>query len=1112
MELSSPSLFYSKHPFFGPLCAELHATEKKITHVSGLKGSSHTLLAASILQKAQAPIFFLLPDRERAAYFLNDLENLLPEKSILFFPSSYKEDKPELDASLEQERTETLNRLRTHPSQVAVVTFPQALAEPVFSRKKLEENVLDLKIGEETSLEDLTTFLLKFKFEKTDFVFEPGQFSVRGGILDIFSFANQYPYRISLAGTVIETIRLFDPGTQLSRQNLSSVSLIPNLKDEQPGKDLFTSFLPKESGCWLVDGKLSIDILEKPAEYEGVPIPGNLVSSAEVKNALANFTILESGSNFLFDAHQTFPFNTRPQPSFNKNFELLFSTLSEQKQEKYFNFIFADTPKQVERIYSIFEDLNARKKYIAQGKAGDLFTIHHQPLHEGFLDQDLNIACFTDHQIFDRYHRFRLRQRFSSGQALTLKDLNELRPGDFVTHVDHGIGKYGGLEKLEVNGNIQEAIRLIYRDNDILYISIHALHRISRYAGKEGEAPSVHKLGSNAWSTLKQKTKKKVKDIARDLILLYAKRKAQPGYPFPPDNYLQNELEASFIYEDTPDQIKATKDVKKDMEASSPMDRLICGDVGFGKTEIAIRAAFKAATDGKQTAILVPTTILAFQHFKTFSDRLKNFPVDVDFINRFKSGKEKKQTLEKVKSGKVDILIGTHKILGKEIGFNNLGLLIIDEEQKFGVSAKEKLKALKINVDTLTLTATPIPRTLQFSMMGARDLSLINTPPPNRFPVSTKLRTFNHDVIRNAIRQELERGGQVFFVHNRVQNIHEVADLVKRLVPDATVATGHGQMEGDQLEETMLGFVEGDTDILVSTTIIESGLDIPNANTIIINDAQNFGLSDLHQMRGRVGRSNKQAFCYLLSPPQDLLTPQARQRLRAVEEFSDLGSGIQISMRDLDIRGAGNLLGAEQSGFISEIGFDMFHKILDEAIRELKETDFKELFHDEEPKETAGDCTLESDLALMIPDYFVENITERLNLYRELDEISEEEDLQTFKKNLEDRFGPIPGETLDLMDAVRLRWLAGKLGIEKLVLKNKRMVGWFISNPEAPFFKGPRFQKVMAFITRKPSLRLAETKEKLSLTFPHVIGVKPALETLKEIWAFAEVNQQEKQA
>lgn len=1080
-------------------------------HLPGLAGSSVAFIASSVSKLTSRQQIFILPDKEEAAYFLNNLENLLGENTALYFPASYKKSFrfDEVDNSNVLLRAETLSRLSKNVPTL-VVTYPEALAEKVVTRHNLEQNSIELRVGEKVSPDFINEFLMHHEFENTDFVAEAGDFSVRGGIVDIFSFSNELPYRVEFFGDEVESIRTFDPATQLSVQAMNHVTILPNvqtrlLKESRTG---FFDFIPAGSAVWIQDLAAMLGYLEvnltKAAEHitaEKSYAPEKLMdvfnSAEEIEKRLTNLTTLEFGSHKYFEPATAFAFHTTPQPSFNKNFELLTGNLQSNHQQGFRNVIFADSARQSERLYAIFEDLEKK-----QGASRHVeFTSLVLSLHEGFVDHDLKLACYTDHQIFDRYHRFRIRRNYNRSEAITVRELSSLKPGDFVTHIDHGVGRFAGLETIEVNGKPQEAIRLVYKDNDILYVSIHSLHRIAKYTGKEGTTPSLHKLGSNTWSTLKQRTKKKVKDIAKDLILLYAKRKTSEGFAFAPDTYLQNELEASFIYEDTPDQVKATRDVKKDMERQFPMDRLVCGDVGFGKTEIAIRAAFKAVTDNKQVAVLVPTTILALQHFNTFHDRLKDFPCRVDYINRFKSTAKQKETLQALAEGKIDIIIGTHRLLGKDIRFKDLGLMIIDEEQKFGVAAKEKLKAIRVNVDTLTLTATPIPRTLQFSMMGARDLSIINTPPPNRYPVTTEMHTFRDETIREAVEYEVSRGGQVFFVHNRVSDIHDMALLIQKLCPGVRIAVGHGQMDGAKLEEVMLGFIAGETDVLVSTTIIESGLDISNANTIIINQAQNFGLSDLHQMRGRVGRSNKKAFCYLLTPPQTVLTGEARQRLRAIEEFSDLGSGFHVAMRDLDIRGAGNLLGGEQSGFISEIGFEMYHKILDEAITELKESDFSSLFKEElESRPFVSDCQIDTDMEIRLPDDYVNSVTERLILYKELDSLQDEKQLQGFAVKLRDRFGPLPESAHELLETIRLRWSAEKLGFEKLLLKNQRLIGYFVSKADSPYYKSEVFGRIINYAKDHPSrCRLKEEKGRLSLSLKNIASVNAANAFLNEL-------------
>ena len=1086
-------------------------------HLRGIAGSAGAFILSSVYKRVNKNHLVVLPDKEEAAYFLNDLENLMGENTVLFYPTSYRKayDIEETDNANVLLRAEVLNRISKSKKPIVIVTYPEALTEKVVTKKHLEQNTFELSRGENLSIDFVNELFLEYGFDRVDYVLEPGQFSIRGGIVDVFSFSNDNPYRIEFFGNEVDSIRSFDTVNQLSIQNFDRITIIPNVQAKllQESRTSFLEYIAGDTVLWLKDYQLTLDKLDKEftlaiqafkklnGAIKRLP-PEELYTTAETfaKQSLECSTI-EFGSQFHLPSSLNISYNINPQPSFNKKFELLTQNLNTNSKEGLKNIIFADTLKQVERIHAIFEDI---------GKNID-FTPILLSIHEGFIDRDLKIACYTDHQIFERYHRFKIKSSaFKKNEAITLKEIYGLTPGDFVTHIDHGVGKFAGLEKVEVNGKMQEAIRLVYKDNDMLYVSIHSLHRIAKYTGKEGTEPKLSKLGSNAWSNLKQKTKKKVKEIAFDLIKLYAKRKAQKGFAFSPDTYLQNELEASFIYEDTPDQVKATADVKKDMEKFIPMDRLVCGDVGFGKTEIAIRAAFKAVTDNKQVAVLVPTTILALQHYKTFKERLKDFPCTVDYINRFKSAKQQKETIKKLAEGKIDILIGTHRIVGKDVKFKDLGLLIIDEEQKFGVGVKEKLKLLKENVDTLTLTATPIPRTLQFSLMGARDLSVISTPPPNRYPVQTELHSFNEEVIRDAIVFEVSREGQVFFVHNRVQNIQEIAGMIQRLCPDVKVGIAHGQMEGQKLEEIMLNFIEGYYDVLVSTTIIESGLDISNANTIIINHAQMFGLSDLHQLRGRVGRSNKKAFCYLLAPPVSILTPEARKRLTAIEQFSDLGSGFNIAMRDLDIRGAGNLLGGEQSGFIAEIGFDMYQKILEEAVQELKEEEFKELFAETEsdtfgksrtPKRFVKDCVVDTDLEILIPDDYVTNITERLNLYKELDNIESDEDLKSFTAQLTDRFGPIPQPALELINTIRLRRIAQETGFEKVILKNNKLIGYFVSDQNSPYYQSDIFTAVLHYVQKHPhTCKMKENiNHKLTLSFERIKSIEEAINTLSLI-------------
>ncbi|MFT7614759.1 MAG: transcription-repair coupling factor (superfamily II helicase), partial [Parvicellaceae bacterium] len=1053
------------------ICDLLNEAEVKI-HLSGLAGSSASLVASSVFANKPGNYLFILPDKEEAAYFLNNLENLHKEDkgmTILFYPGSYRRPYQieETDNANIMLRAEVLSVIQKRRKNTLVVTYPEAIVEKVVSKKHLEKNTLDLEVEGKYSLEFINELLIEYEFEHVDFVYEPGQFAIRGGIIDVYSYSNEFPYRIEFFDDEVESIRSFDMESQLSIKTMKKISIVPNVQKKllHESRESFLNYIPSNTTIWVKDletarGKIlkgfdKAQYVFKEMETETTHLPPKelYITESEFTNDIEKNAVIEYAGVPFFQNATRVKLNFVPQPPFSKNFDLLAADLKKNHKEQYANLIFAENPKQIERIYNIFEDKEEDVKFFPISIG----------LQEGFIDRDLKLACYTDHQIFERYHKFKLKEGYSkSQQAFTLKEVHDLQKGDFVVHIDHGVGQFSGLEKIDANGNEQEAIRITYSGGDILYVSIHSLHRISKYTGKEGTQPKVHKLGSPAWTNTKNKTKSKIKEVAFDLIKLYAKRKSQKGFAFSPDTYLQNELEASFIYEDTPDQLTATVDVKRDMEQESPMDRLICGDVGFGKTEIAMRAAFKAVADSKQVAILAPTTVLTFQHFRNFVDRFKDFPCTVDYVNRFKPVAKNKETLKNLAEGKVDIIIGTHRLAGKDVAFKDLGLLIIDEEQKFGVSVKDKLKTFKQNVDTLTLTATPIPRTLQFSLMGARDMSVINTPPPNRYPVQTELRTFSEDVIRDAITYELSRSGQVFFVHNRVQNIQEVAGMISRLCPDAKVAIGHGQMDGAKLEAVMLDFMAGLYDVLVATTIIESGIDVANANTMIINNANHFGLSDLHQLRGRVGRSNKKAFCYLFTPPPQHLTDEARKRLHAIEQFSELGSGFNISMRDLDIRGAGNLLGGEQSGFISDIGFEMYQKILDEAIQELKETEFKELFKKEVSEgKYVKDCQVETDLELVIPDDYVNNITERLSLYRNLDGVKKEEDLAKFQAELVDRFGEVPEETLSLISTVRLRWLARDIGFEKVILKRNTLIGTFIADQTNPYYQSTKFTRVL---------------------------------------------------
>jgi transcription-repair coupling factor (superfamily II helicase) len=1093
------------------IAAGIHAPGQKNIKIKGLSGSLDAVLLATVFKIHHEDYIVVLQDKEEAAYFQNDLQNLL-EREVLLFPMSYKRpyEYDDVENANILMRAEVLNKLANKTSAEIILTYPEALSEKVINKRSLASNTFTVTKGEKLDLAFLEEFLHNYDFEKTDFVFEAGQFSVRGGIVDIFSFANELPCRIELFGDEVDSIRTFEPGSQLSVEKLDKVSIIPNVQTRliQEERQSFLDFISPQTRLWFRDFRFTSDIIEKSFEKAETSFSKILKESGNTQvitspahlfedgysftSKAAEFSKIEFGSRSSLEKPKIFEFPSSAQPSFNKNFELLAANLYDQQMNGYSNFIAADMPRQLDRLKGVFEELNGEVKF--------------QPLEfslrEGFVDQVLKITCYTDHQIFERFHRYRAREKFSKSKALTLRELQTLQPGDFVTHIDYGIAKFAGLEKKEVNGHDQEAIRLVYRDDDLLYVSIHALHKISKYTGKEGAVPVMSKLGSQEWENKKTKAKKRVKDIAKELIELYAKRKTAPGYAFSADGFLQAELESSFIYEDTPDQARATEDVKRDMQTPHPMDRLVCGDVGFGKTEVAIRAAFKAASDGKQVAVLVPTTILAMQHYRTFSERLANLPVKINYVSRFKTDKEIKEILNDVGEGKVDILIGTHRIVSKDIKFKNLGLLVVDEEQKFGVKVKDKLKELKVNVDVLTLTATPIPRTLHFSLMGARDLSIISTPPPNRQPVTTELHTFDEVIIRDAVSHELRRGGQVFFVHNRVSDIEQIANVIYKLVPDARIGIAHGQMDGDKLEKVMMKFIDAEYDVLVSTNIIESGLDIPNANTIIINQAHMFGLSDLHQMRGRVGRSNKKAFCYLLTPPASLLTSDSRKRLAALEEFSELGDGFKVAMRDLDIRGAGNLLGGEQSGFITDLGFDTYHKILDDAIQELKETDFKDLFTSElaeKAKLIVQDCVIETDLEILIPETYVNSTSERLQLYSRLDNVKDEEQLEKFCKEIRDRFGPFPPSVLELINSVRLRWLGEKLGFEKLSLKNERLRAYFISTRDE-YFSSDTFGKILNFVkAHARQCKMKDSAGKAMLVVENITTVDAAIELLSQM-------------
>ncbi len=1099
---------YAQHPQIKALEKWMHSLEQNIK-ISGLSGSSFALTLASLFKNVPQHFLIIKDDVDDAGYLYHDLKQLLSENEIFYYPSSYKQaiKLSQLDAANEILRTEVLNKLIHDATPCVVVTFPDAIMQKVIAPQYIQKQTLKLKVGGQTNLDEITETLFQYGFNKVDFVYEPGQFSVRGGILDIFSFSSEQPYRCDFFGNEIESIRIFDIETQLSKGTKNEIEIIPNLHHDNVSPHVsFFEFFPKNTIIVINNpsfikeriNQLYDEILVKINTQKSIAdLHQTHITGNELINFITPFRKIETGTekNY-FKITSRLNFNTLPQPVFHKNFDLISDHLKKKIEEGYQVYILSDSTKQTDRIAMIFEDRGDNIPFIPVKNT----------LHEGFIDEDLKILCYTDHQIFDRFHKYQLKtdQARHGKVIMTLKELNQLKIGDYVVHVDHGIGTFGGLVRMENNGKMQEMVKLIYKDNDILFVSIHSLHRISKYKGKEGETPRINKLGSGAWERLKEKTKSKVKDIARELIQLYAQRKAEQGFQFSLDSYLQQELEASFIYEDTPDQTKATADVKKDMETPIPMDRLICGDVGFGKTEIAIRAAFKAVADNKQVAVLVPTTVLALQHYNTFKERLKDFPCNVEYLTRARSAKETKDILERLSEGKIDIIIGTHKLVGKSVKFKDLGLLIIDEEQKFGVAVKEKLKQMKVNVDTLTMTATPIPRTLQFSLMGARDLSIINTPPPNRYPVQTEIHQFDEEVIREAIQLEMNRNGQVFFVHNRIQNIYSVKSLIQRLVPGCRVAVAHGQMPSDQLEEIIVDFINYDYDVLVTTTIIESGIDIPNVNTIIINNAHNFGLSDLHQLRGRVGRSNRKAFCYLIAPPFHLLTPEARHRLEAIETFTDLGSGFNIAMQDLDIRGAGNMLGAEQSGFIAELGYDTYQKILNEAVQELKNEEFADLYKEEKeytPTTFVTDCQIDTDLELLFPAEYVENISERISLYRELDNIENENELLKFEKELEDRFGKIPLQGKNLIQLVRLRWIAMYFGVEKLVLKNQQMIAYLVSNAES-YYQSDIFETLLQYAALHPTqCSLQEKNGKRSIAFFHIKTVDDALHLFNELKA-----------
>jgi transcription-repair coupling factor (superfamily II helicase) len=1116
MKVQDLLTLYQSDPFVQVLAEKLkEKSDKNIVQLKGFSGSLDAVTIASIYHEIQKTFVLVLADKEEAAYFFNDIKDLLPKESTHFYPMSYK--RPYLHEDIDNanvlQRSEVLNTLNNAKAEPhIIVTYAEALCEKVINRRSLLSNTFSVQINEKLDPEFLSEVLNSYEFERNEFVYEPGQYSVRGGIIDVFGFSNELPYRIELWGDEVESIRTFDPESQLSQESVSRINIIPNIQTKliTEKRVPFVEFLNENSIFWFKDLELILDQTDQSfqkiesAYNELVPEGADIKIASDPKFLYENrrsflslvkeFFIVEFGRRSYLKTENKLAISAKSQPTFDKDFNKLASTLAELQDNDFTCIIASETQKQHERLATIFEEIDPHLKFLPLPIT----------LKEGFIDATTKIALFTDHQIFDRFHRIKNRDRFSKTKALTLKELKTLQVGDYVAHVDHGIGRFVGLEKTIMGGREQEAIRMIYKDDDVILISIHSLHKISKYTGKDGQPPTMSKLGSPDWENKKSKVKKQVKDIAKELIALYAKRRQAPGFAFSPDTYMQAELESSFIYEDTPDQAKATNDVKLDMEKPHPMDRLVCGDVGFGKTEVAIRAAFKAVADSKQVAVLVPTTVLAMQHYRTFKERLEKLPAKVEYVNRFKSTQQIKETLERVKSGTTDILIGTQRIVGKDIKFKNLGLLIIDEEQKFGVKTKDRLKEMRFDVDVLTLTATPIPRTLHFSLMGARDLSVIATPPPNRQPVTTEVHVFNDILVRDALRAEIERGGQAFFVHNKVSDIESVANNILKLVPDARVCIAHGQMDGDKLENVMVKFMEGYFDVMVSTNLIESGLDISNANTMIINNAQNFGLSDLHQLRGRVGRSNRKAFCYLLTPALSLLSTDSRKRLGALEEFSDLGDGFRVAMRDLDIRGAGNLLGAEQSGFVNDLGFDMYHKILDEAIEELKETEFKHLFEkelSEQAKNWVPDCQIETDLAVSVPDHYVNNISERLSIYNQLDSIKNEAELIEFKNSLIDRFGKLPPETADLFEIVKVRWLAESLGIEKLQFKNNILKCYFVSTEQQNYFTSETFGKILDYVKKHPkTCQLRDNKGKALMNIENLTTINQILSELNSIF------------
>ena len=1128
MEIQELQSLYAVHPQLKAFAAQLGDDSERTVFLGGLCASAAPLLFSALPvaapQVMQHPFLFLLDDAEEAGYFYHDLTQILGENQVFYFPSSYRRaiKFAQRDAANEILRTEVLSRIASGERPLYIVTFPEALAEKVVSKQNLEAQTLKVRTGEQVDIRFVEDTLFAFGFKRVDYVYEPGQFAVRGSIVDVFSFSSEYPYRLDFFGDEVDSIRTFDVQNQLSKERCQEIAVVPEMKESGKGNKVpFTDFLPVDTVLVTKDllfvrdsieqihkdGFAQQALLERQAEsemeeqelYEQLRRECQLMDGTQFLKGVSGLKRVEFGSRPTTTPDATLRFDLAVQPIFHKNFDLLTQALTEFRVQGYRLYILADSTKQTDRLQAIFEE---------QG-SGIVFEPVDRTLHAGFTDHQLKVCLFTDHQIFDRFHKYNLRSdKARSGKiALTLKELQQFEIGDYVVHVDHGVGRFGGLVRIPNGDTMQEVIKITYQNDDVVFVSIHSLHKVSKYKGKDGEPPRMNKLGTGAWERLKERTKTKIKDIARDLIKLYSQRREEKGFAFSADSFLQHELEASFLYEDTPDQLKATQDVKADMERDRPMDRLVCGDVGFGKTEVAVRAAFKACTDNKQVAVMVPTTVLAYQHFQTFSKRLKDMPVRVEYLSRARSAKKTREILKDLEEGRINILIGTHKLIGKSVKFKDLGLLIIDEEQKFGVATKEKLRQMKVNVDTLTLTATPIPRTLQFSLMGARDLSVIQTPPPNRYPIQTEVHTFSAEIIAEAINFEMSRNGQVFIVNNRISTLFDIEALIRKHVPDARVCIGHGQMAPEELEKIILDFANYDYDVLVSTTIIESGIDIPNANTIIINGAQNFGLSDLHQMRGRVGRGNKKAFCYLLAPPLASLTQEARRRLQAIETFSDLGSGIHIAMQDLDIRGAGNLLGAEQSGFIADLGYETYQKILSEAVKELKNDEFNELYAAElaQGKDLSGEvfvdeCSLESDLPMFFADEYVPSSSERMLLYRELDSLEKDEDIEAFRRRMTDRFGPIPTEAEELIRVVALRRLGKQLGAERIFLKGGNMTLFFVQNPDSAYYKSRAFGQCIAYATiYAHRCQLREEKMRRSMRITDVHRVEEAVEILRQI-------------